>query len=159
MMKDKIRQVTDEEQRKYKDVTEDRPDTVKIGRFSFKVRWMKPYTLERLTDVSLNCKKEIEVPARTAALVLLNGFLKINLFYWLAWRVLYHCVRPEEIGEIIVTGKKKEESLIQEYLTSTILATVMRDSMMNMKREEVERFLQEQRSARHGQSGKNTPPS
>ena len=105
---------------------------------------------EKITGLALD-GKENEIPARTAALILLNGYFKINLFYVLLWRWLYHCVPSEVLTEIISEGKKKEASLTQDYWTCIILATVMRDTKMNLTKEEAERILQEQRGGKRGQ--------
>ena len=85
------------------------------------------------------------------ALILLNGYFKINLLYGLIWRWLYHCVPSEVLTEIISEGKKKEASLTQDYWTCIILATAMRDSKQNLKKEEADRILQEQLLEKHGQ--------
>ena len=111
---------------------------------------MRPYTLEKITGLVLD-GKETEIPARVAALILLNGFFSINLFYPFLWRWLYHRVPSDVLMEIITEGKKKEASLTQDYWTCIILATVMRDTKMNLTKEEAERILQEQRGGKRGQ--------
>ncbi|QUT54932.1 hypothetical protein INE86_03473 [Parabacteroides distasonis] len=82
--------------------------TIRWGRINFKIGWMRPYTLEKITDVALNCKNDNEVPAKTAALILLNGLMSIVLFYRILWRVLYHYVPSEVLAAIITEGKKKK---------------------------------------------------
>ena len=153
----KITEPTREDERKLHEVRTGEKSIVQWGKKKFSIGWMRPYTLEKITGLALD-GKENEIPARTAALILLNGYFKINLFYGLLWRWLYHCVPSEVLTEIISEGKKKEASLTQDYWTWTqdywtciILATVMRDTKMNLTKEEAGRILQEQRGAKHGQ--------
>ena len=75
----------------------------------------------------------------------------ITFLYSLLWRWLYHHVPSEVIVSIVTEGKKKEASLIQDYWMCIILATAMRDSKMNMKKEEADRILLEQRTEKPGQ--------
>lgn len=146
----KITEPTREDERKLHEVRTGEKSIIRWGKKKFSIGWMRPYTLEKITGLALD-GKENEIPARTAALILLNGYFKINLFYGLLWRWLYHCVPSDVLTEIISEGKKKEASLTQDYWTCIILATVMRDTKMNLTKEEAGRILQEQRSAKDGQ--------
>ena len=146
----KTTEPTREDERKLHEVRTGGKSAVRWGRMEFRIGWMRPYTLERITGLALDGKED-EIPARTAALILLNGYFRINLLYWLAWRWLYHCVPSEVLTGIISEGKKKEASLTQDYWTCIILATVMRDTRMNLTKEEAGRILQEQRGAKPGQ--------
>ena len=143
-MADRIKEPSRKDEKIFQEVRTASKSTIRWGRMNFNIGWMLPYTLERITDVSLNCKNDNEVPARTAALILLNGLFSITFLYSLLWRWLYHYVPSEE-------GKKKEASLIQDYWMCIILATAMRDSKMNMKKEEADLILLEQRTEKPGQ--------
>lgn len=145
-----IKEPTRKDERLLHEVRTGAKSVICWGRKQFRVGWMKPYTLERITGLVLE-GKENEIPARTAALILLNGYFAINLFYPILWRWLYHNVPSEVLTEIISEGKKKEASLTQDYWTCIILATVMRDTKMNLTKEEAGRILQEQRGVKHGQ--------
>ena len=146
----RYKEPTREDERTFQSVRTGEKSIVKWGKHNFRIGWMRPYTLEKITGLALN-GKENEIPARVSALILLNGFFSINLFYPLLWRWLYHCVPSEVLAEIISEGKKKEASLTQDYWTCIILATVMRDTKMNLTKEEAGRILQEQRGGKHGQ--------
>lgn len=150
-MADRIKEPSRKDEKIFQEVRTASKSTIRWGRMNFNIGWMRPYTLERITDVSLNCKNDNEVPARTAALILLNGLFSITFLYFLLWRWLYHHVPSEVIVSIVTEGKKKEASLIQDYWMCIILATAMRDSKMNMKKEEADRILLEQRTAKPGQ--------
>ena len=154
----KYKEATRSDEQKLQEVRTGAKSTIQWGRIKFRIGWMRPYTLERITGLVLN-GKENEIPARVAALILLNGFFSINLFYPFLWRWLYHRVPSDVLMEIITEGKKKEASLTQDYWTCIILATAMRDSKQNLKKEEADRILQEQFLAKRGQSGKSTQTS
>lgn len=146
----RYKEPTREDERTFQSVRTGEKSIVKWGKHNFRIGWMRPYTLEKITGLVLN-GKENEIPARVSALILLNGFFSINLFYPFLWRWLYHHVPSDVLIEIITEGKKKEASLTQDYWTCIILATAMRDSKQNLKKEEADRILQEQRSEKHGQ--------
>lgn len=148
--KSKVDQVNREEELLLKDVMTDSKTIVKWGKCSFSISWIKNITIEKITEVSLKCEDTIQVPAKTAALIWLNGFFKIHIFYWIVWRFMYNYVPHEVLLEIIQTGKKKQELHAQDYWTAIILSTVMRDTKMNMTREEADRILVEQRTGRLG---------
>ena len=96
----KTTEPTREDERKLHEVRTGGKSAVRWGRMEFRIGWMRPYTLERITGLALDGKED-EIPARTAALILLNGYFRINLLYWLAWRWLYHCVPSEVLTGII----------------------------------------------------------
>ena len=146
----RYKEPTREDERTFQSVRTGDKSIVKWGKHNFRIGWMRPYTLEKITGLALN-GKENEIPARVSALILLNGFFSINLFYPFLWRWLYHHVPSDVLIEIITEGKKKEASLTQDYWTCIILATAMRDSKQNLKKEEADRILQEHRSEKHGQ--------
>lgn len=146
----RYKEPTREDERTFQSVRTGEKSIVKWEKHNFRIGWMRPYTLEKITGLVLD-GKETEIPARVAALILLNGFFSINLFYPFLWRWLYHRVPSDVLMEIITEGKKKEASLTQDYWTCIILATVMRDTKMNLTKEEAERILQEQRGGKRGQ--------
>lgn len=150
-MIEKLREPSRKDEQALQEIRTAAKSTIRWGRINFRIGWMRPYTLEKITNVALNCKNDNEVPAKTAALILLNGLMSITLFYQLLWRLLYHYVPSEVLAAIVAEGKKKEASLIQDYWMCIILATAMRDSKMNMKKEEADRILLEQRTEKPGQ--------
>lgn len=140
-----------EDEQKFHEVRTAAKSVIRWGRVKFSIGWMRPYTLEKITGLTLKDGKEDEMPARVAALILLNGFFSINLFYPLLWRWLYHHVPSDVLSAVIAEGKKKEVSLTQDCWTCIILATAMKDSRQNLTKEEAERILRERPSAKPGQ--------
>lgn len=150
-MAEKLKEPSRKDEQVLQDIRTSTKSTIRWKFVNFRVGWMRPYTLEKITDVVLNCKKDNELPAKTAALILLNGLISITFFYPLLWRFLYHYVPSGVLAAIVSDGKKKEASLMKDCWTCIILATAMRDSKMNMKKEEADRFLLEQRTEKLGQ--------
>lgn len=97
----------------------------------FKVRWIKPYTCERITKLALANEKNKAVTKRMigegegaqsvkeisslskfssklASLCLLNG-MKIFFFHWIYWRWMYYVKGYDykQLEPIIETAKKK----------------------------------------------------
>ena len=140
-----------DDERKLHEIRVGTKTPIRWGKITFKVGWLRPYTLERITGLALGEGREHEIPARVAALISLNGFFSINLLYPLLWRWMYHYVPSEVLAAIVAEGKKKEVSLTQDYWTCIILTTAMRDSRMNLTREEAERILLERRMGKPGQ--------
>ena len=91
--------------KEYRAIVEDLPSVVRIPgtRRKVKIRGMKPYTLERLTDLWLE-RDAVSAPedssdtlrsmcvepyfsVREACLIVLNSYWRIRLFYPLMWRI------------------------------------------------------------------------
>lgn len=152
-----MRQPNIKQQKKLNDVLENSVDTVTLGKKEYKISWIKKGVIRKLTDTILNCKKEDELSARCASLVILNGYWKIKLFHWLHWKYLWRKYSDEELFEITALAKKKVDLQTQDYLTNTIYLIGMKDTMMTMTREEAERTLQELKQEHHSATEKNTP--
>lgn len=109
---------------------------------SVKVDYLCSETLRMMTAVSLDDKTdtvhELQQPSKIAALIVLNGFFKIKLLYWLLWRWYFYIrqYKAEQLYPIIAEGKKKVPQI--GYLMSTTLTASMRDTVKAMTRAEVE---------------------
>lgn len=99
-------------------------------------------TIRKITAVNLDDKTdtlhELQQPSKIAALIVLNGFFKIKLFYPLLWRWYFYIrqYKAEQLYPIIMEGKKKVPQI--GYLMSTTLTASMRDTVKAMTRAEVE---------------------
>ena len=102
-----MEQPNSETQAKLNDILEDGKDVVEIRGKKFSIGWIKKGVIRKLTNVIMTCKKEDELSARCASLVLLNGYLKIFFFHWLYWRYLWRKYTDEELLEIFMVAKKK----------------------------------------------------
>ena len=151
-----MEQPNSETQAKLNDILEDGKDVVEIRGNKFSIGWIKKGVIRKLTNVITTCKKEDELSARCASLVLLNGYWKIFFFHWLYWRYLWRKYTDEELLEIFMVAKKKVDLQTQAYFTNTIYLIGMKDTIMTMTKKEAERALQELKQAHPSPMEKNT---
>mgnify|MGYP006972482874 FL=1 len=145
------RQVNNEEQQKLNNIVDNAPTTVKLRGKDIAIYWLRRETLREMSSVMLSDGDESMISCKCVALIVLNGFWRIKLFYWLLWRWYYYVQQyyDEELAPIILEAKKKVP--LESYLTNTILLTGMKDTMMTMTRSEAERIRQELSTAQQGQ--------
>lgn len=132
---------------------------------TFKVRWIKPYTGERITKLAFANERNKAVTKRMAgkvddessikdisdlskfssklaSLCLLNG-VKIFFFHWIYWRWLYYVKGYDykQLSPIIETAKKK---MTQGALfLNTVSGVQMKITNMTMTKEEANLFQAE----------------
>ena len=124
-----MKQPTLEQRKEYNDIVNNSVSIVPIKgtKRSVKLRWMHPYTIERITQVwverelaSVKIKdgasvaedlcKEPYFAFKEAALMILNNDIKIRLFYGFLWRWLAFRYSEPQIVDVIAEGKKKISS-------------------------------------------------
>jgi hypothetical protein len=139
------------------DIMDNAPTVVRIPgtRKRVRLRWIKPYTLERLTRVWLereNAAESVNSGAevlkdmalepyfafKEAALMILNHDIKIRLFYGLYWRILAHRYNETQILPIVEEGKKKLP-LMAHYEIMTYSAD-MRTDWKKLTKKEAEQY-------------------
>lgn len=137
-----------------------------------RIYWLKPYTLERLTelwlerdlaaarlekgeDVAKDMLKEPYFAFKEAALMMLNHDLKIRFFYPLLWRLLAHRYSEEQIAPVIAEGKKKLPLLAHYEIMAYSMD--MRTDMVQMTKMEAEQYQAERLSALKQLSSKSSP--
>ena len=155
-----MKQPTLEQRKEYMDIVENSVSVVPIKgtKRSVRLRWMKPYTMERITkvwlerdlaaakiekgsDVLKDLAKEPYFAFKEAALMILNHDIKIRLFYGIYWRWLAHKYDETQIAPIIEEGKKKLP-LLAHYGTMAY-SMDMRTDWMTMTKREAERYRAE----------------
>lgn len=155
-----MKQPTLEQRREYLDIVEDSVTVVPIKgtKRSVRLRWIKPYTMERITkvwlerdlaaakikngsDVLKDLAKEPYFAFKEAALMILNNDIKIRLFYWIYWRWLAFRYNEPQIAEIIEEGKKKLP-LFAHY-EIMVYSLDMRTDAMKMTKKEAEQYRAE----------------
>ena len=144
-------------QAKLNDVLEDGHDIAEIRGKQFSIGWIKKGVIRKLTNVIMTCKKEDELSAKCASLVLLNSYWKIVFFHWIYWRYLWRKYSDSELLKIFMVAKKKVDLQTQAYFTNTIYLIGMKDTIMTMTKKEAERTLQELRQVQHSPTEKSTP--
>lgn len=159
MAKKAIKEATLDDERLLKSVTNNEADTVEVRGKKFRVKWMHAGTADWISSLMLQENNENKVLAQCAALIVLNGFWKTHLFYWIVWRWFYY-VRQYNAGELTplfeLAQKKTQQQVVTAYLTATMLLTALKDSKKIMTRAEAERSLQELRSGSGGKPPKST---
>lgn len=139
-----------------------------------KIRWIKPYTMERLTDVWLerelasasiasgpevakDLAKEPYFAFKEAALIILNNDLKIRFLYPFYWRWLAHKYDETQVVGIIAEGKKKLP--LWAHYETMLYSTDMRTDLMKMTTKEAEQYRQELLSAAKRHLSKSSHPT
>lgn len=160
--------------KEYVDIVENSVSVVPIPgtKRSVRLRWMHPYTMERITKVWIErdiAAKEIESGAtvmkdlceepyfsfKEAALMILNNDIKIRFFYPIYWRWLAMRYTEPQILPIIEEGKKKLP--LEAHYMSMVFSKDMNGAMMKMTKAEVEQYQAELLSAVSRHSSRTSP--
>lgn len=169
-----MKQPSIDERIEYDAIVNNRPSEVRIAGRKRPVRlyWLKPYTLERLTevwlerdaasakitgaeDVAKDMLKEPYFAFKEAALMILNHDIKIRLFYPLLWRWLAHKYSEEQIAPVVLEGKKKLPLAAHYEVMAS--SQDMRTDMIKMTKMEAEQYQAERLLALKALSSKSSP--
>lgn len=148
-----LKEATRDDERLQMSVRQNWSDEVEVRGRKFKVRWMHPATTEWITCLMLKEGNDRKVLSQASALIVLNGFWKTHLLYWLVWRWFYYVrqYNAEELTPIITTAQKKtQREAAVAYLNGTMLLTALKDTAKQMTKAEAERTLQELRTGKDG---------
>lgn len=154
-----LNEATNEDQRMLKSVTKNYADVVEVRGRKFKVKWMHPATADMITCLMLKKGNDSKILSQGAALIVLNGFWKSHLFYWLLWRWFYYIKQynSEELTPLFEMAQKKtQQHQVTAYLNATILLTALNDAKKTMTKEEAERTLRALSTANAGKSPRST---
>lgn len=160
-------------QREYDEIVNNTPTSVAIPftRRSVKLTCIKPYTIERLTQLWLSRDMEIEdnssdvlrslsaepyFSVKQACLLVLNGYWKIRLFYPIMWRIWgkWRGYTEQQMAPIILAGKKKLP--LMPHWTNMAFSVDMRNDWMKMTRKEALQYQAELQSVAKQLSSKNS---
>lgn len=108
---------------------------------TFKIRWIKNYTLEQIDRLSLKLKEQkdrslsYKYSSQIASLCILNG-IKIFFFHPFLWRYFYYVkgYSSEQLIPVIQTAKKKAP--VEAHLIITMLSESMTLTAMTVTEEE-----------------------
>lgn len=137
-----------------------------------KLSWIKPYTMERLTELwlerdlaSANVTKGSEVlkdlatepyfAFKEAALMVLNNDLKIRFFWPVLWRLWARKYSEDQMVDIIAEGKKKLP--LTAHYEIMVYSLDMRTDMVRMTKKEAEQYQAERDLAMKRLSSKTSP--
>ncbi len=169
-----MKQPSLQSRKEYADIVDDSVSEVRIPgtRRKVRLRWIKPYTMERLTRVWLerdlaavkiekgsDVLKDLAVAPyfafKEAALMILNHDLKIRFLYPLYWRWLAFKYDETQMSEIVIEGKKKLP-LTAHYKTMAF-SMDMRTDWMKMTAKEAELYRAELLSGAKRLSSRTSP--
>lgn len=155
-----MKQPTLEQRKEYLDIVENSVTVVPIKgtKRSVRLRWMHPYTIERITrvwierdlssakitegaDVLKDLAKEPYFAFKEAALMILNNDIKIRLFYGFYWRWLAFRYNETQMLDIIEVGKKKLNLMAHYGIMAYSLD--MRTDWVKMTKKEAEQYQAE----------------
>lgn len=154
------KQPTAKQEKELLDINSDNITLAHIKDATYRIRYMKPYTTEKVTEIlvgnqvaitdemsefeALEAMKDKSVAVhKCAAYIILNGYFKINLLHWALWRYLYYIkeYNYQDLMEIVEVGKKKIQLL--GFLAAMASLETMKETKMMMTRKEAKPFLQE----------------
>jgi hypothetical protein len=169
-----MNQPTLEQRKEYMDIVENAVSIVPIKgtKRNVKLRWMHPYTIERITkvwlerdlasakvekgsDVLKDLVKEPYFAFKEAALMILNHDIKIRLFYGIYWRWLAFRYTEGQMVDIIAEGKKKLN--LMAHFGTMAYSMDMRKDMMTMTKREAEQYRAELLLEAKRHSSKTSP--
>lgn len=131
-----------------------------------KIGWLVPPTSDKIDSIILEHdevaqaikdghinnssanKKTRQHFAKVTAAILLNSAIKIALFWWIKWRIIYYFwnITGEDHLHIIAEAKKKATE--QEYLVAMAYSMTMADIWTMMTKKEAEAYLRELNSVK-----------
>ena len=168
-----MKQPTLEQRKEYLDILDNSVSVVPIKgtKRSFRLRWIKPFTMERITKVWMerdlasaktnnateslkDLVKEPYFAFKEAALMILNHDLKIRFFYWFFWRWLAFKYDEVQILPVIAEGKKKLP--VMAHYAIMAFSTDMRTDAMKMTMKEAEQYRAELLSEMNPPSSKTS---
>ena len=132
--------------------TQDKLDTLIVKYDAFK----KTLKKDDDNDMNKGNKYTRKFYAKCAAAILLNGPIKMRLFWWIKWRMLYYFggLTGQDYLTIITEAKKKAQE--QEYSLAMVFLMDMTTTWTTMTKKEAEEYRQELELAREAQSLKNS---
>ena len=134
---------------------ENETEYVKVRNKRISLRDMCGWARHKITKVLLKeGGDEFAVGCKCLAAARLNGYFSIKFLWWFLWRWYYFLRRytDSELTDAIIAIKKKVAS--GSYFFNTTLLIGMRETMMQMNREEVAASLRERSGDKDGKSAK-----
>lgn len=145
-----------DEERALFGAVENQTDYVAVRNMRIGFRDLCGWARHKITQILLKeGGDEFAVGCKCLAAARLNGYFSIKFLWWILWR-WYYFIRKytdSELVEAIALIKKKVAS--GSYLLNTTLLIGMRETMMQMNREEVAASLREHSGDKAGRSAKS----
>lgn len=140
-----IEQPTFDIQARLSELMEQEPELVSVCGRRYSIGWLHNRNVRKFSHIMTKEEDPWKRNVKVCACVLLNSrwglmtWFLLNVWYGIYWRWLYYVrdVDQIEVAAVLSAAKKKIQS--ETLALSTILATVMMDTMMAMARHEVGR--------------------
>ena len=154
MAKEKIiKEATRSDEQALVSVVENKKDEVVVRGRKYRVGWMHPAVCDWVSALIAKDGNDNKILSQSAALIVLNGFWKCHLFYWLLWRWFYY-IKQYNAMELMpvfqLAQKKTAHEAAMAYLNATILVTALSTTKKQMTKAEAERSLHALRTASDG---------
>lgn len=151
-MSKKIKEATKEDEQLLVSVQNNLKDAVKVRNKTYMIGWMHLGIGDWVSDLIAN-GGDNKIMAKAAALIVLNGFWKAHLWYWLVWRWFYY-VKQYNAAELTPLFQTAQKKTLQEertaYLSDMMLLAALSTTRKQMTPEEARRIHQELLSASDG---------
>ena len=146
---------TIEDERDLLSVIDNDPSEVEIRGKSFSFKLLTGFAQHKITQIMLAKGQDSKDTCKCVAAAWLNGFFSLKFLYWFVWRWFYYIRQysEEELSEAVALIKKKVPA--EQYTINTILLIGMRETMMQMNKNEVFLILRERSGVNDGNSAKN----
>ena len=154
-----IREASAEDEKALLAVTGNSADIVYVRGHKYKIKWLHPAIGDWVSALMSKDGNDSKILSQSAALIVLNGFWRCHMFYWLLWRWFYY-IRQYNAMELTplfeMAQKKTAQQEAPAYLNATILLTALSTTRKQMTKAEAERTLRELRTDKDGSSQRST---
>lgn len=155
MAKRPLGQPSLEDERQLLGVIDNEPTTIPLGRRSVTLRMLTGHAQHKITQILLSEGREDMVSCKCVAAARLNGYFKIKLLWWLVWRWYFYIRQYSEADLAPAVAEIKKKVPLTDYLANTTYLIAIRETLMQMNREEVSRSLRELSGGNGGNSARS----
>lgn len=167
-----MKQPSREMQRKQHEIKSDIPFIINVGSRTYKCTYLKGGAQDKVsylhlsqkiidtddpTEILAAMKYNNRIHAKCVAIMILNSYWKIKLFYPFFWRWLFHTYSSKDFTEAM--QQVMEANAVDFFLQNSIFLFQTNMLKMKMTREEVSQLLAGHQSANAPASSKSSPES
>lgn len=152
MAKRPLSQPTLDDERQLLGVMDNEATEIPLGKGTIKLRMLTGHAQHKITQILLAEGREDMVSCKCVAAARLNGFFKIKFLWWLLWRWYFYIRQYSEADLAPAVAEIKKKVPLTDYLANTTYLIAIRETMMQMNREEVSRTLQGLSGGKDGNS-------
>lgn len=150
-----IRQPSLDDERQLLSLIDNEPTEVALGDRQITLRMLNGHAQHKITQILLAKGREDMVSCKCVAAARLNGYFKIKFLWWLLWRWYFYIRQYSEADLAQAVAEIKKKIPLTDYLANTTYLIGIRETIMQMNREEVSRTLRGLSGGRDGNSARN----